>query len=79
MTCMTCKYAEYPRDEKGQITLGQPIRICKRLPPIPIWIPAPGGQALSSAWPSVPLQASCGEYAPGTSAVDVIPDKAVMS
>ncbi len=68
MPCMNCKWSEPVRDNKGQVVFGQPVRVCKRLPPTPIFAPARGGLELKSAWPTVGLQDTCGEYLPNDGA-----------
>lgn len=63
MPCMNCRFSEPPTDAKGNVVLGQPMRICKRMPPVPIALAGPQGQLqLTSAWPQVPLMAQCFEF-----------------
>lgn len=67
MPCMNCRYSEPPMDQHGNVVLGQPLRICKRFPPVPIAMAGPRGElVLQSAWPQVPLMASCYEFQPST-------------
>lgn len=62
MPCMTCLFSEAPRDETGKVVIGAYVRVCKRLPPGPIFVPRASGLSLESAWPIVPLNEFCHEF-----------------
>jgi hypothetical protein len=55
-TCQNCDYSKLTEDLR--------VRMCKRYPPVPNFVPTPQGMQQVTAWPAVSPSDVCGEFKP---------------
>lgn len=60
--CASCRYGTTERSGNGPVTVGERQITCRRYPPVPLAVPAPGGIQVLNAFPVVQPGQWCGEY-----------------
>lgn len=66
-TCAFCRFAMIAINGHGEMDVTK--RICKKLPPTPIALPAQGGIQIMNFWPTLPSDAGCHSWERRPSAI----------